>query len=392
MAEARNKQRHQAGCVPYWLVKAGVLGRMSATQLAVYLAICACAKPDLESWPGRAFIARATGRSERTVTRAVQELVELGLLQVERQGVGRSVTTVFRLVSCRAMETLFGPDAPAGWEDEPEKVTKSTNFGGLGKIKGDTLERKTGHLEAEKVTNRPRKGDTPCVPLTGEQKEQQQIQARPKAAEAGTAAAGLGQGERGDGDAAREGGAGERVKGERGGVGLEAREVRRVLEGVGVTEPTLLEFLGREDLPVAVVREVVERCRKRGKGAGVIVLELRQAAVEGLRRRFNTAVSSEAAARADAAQKALEAKRAQEAARDRGEMARRLEGLGAAELAELAAEARRTAPGWMRATLARGDPAVEPVLRREMLRVLQDRDGVVGQIGERFPDSKVAEG
>ena len=87
------------GKVPQAMVFSGAIVGLGRSQLAVYLTLAAHADGrGLSAFPSVRRIARLAGIGERTVQRAVQKLVESGMLRVEIRG-GRHRPNEYTLVS-----------------------------------------------------------------------------------------------------------------------------------------------------------------------------------------------------------------------------------------------------------------------------------------------------
>ena len=222
----------QYGRLPYEVVTSGALASLGRSDWAAYTVIAAhIGGSSWTAFPSLATIARCAGISHRTATRAVARLEKVGLLTIERGG-GRSRFNRYTL--------SLNPDTKDGTVSMHKPGHQDVPFS----------DSKAGQTEDERVTERETKGDNstskPChVGVTRKAEEQNSRKAGPKEAAAGI-----------------------------------DEEVVHALRRAGIGEPTLSELANTSGINPELVNSEVARLNGTDKGTGILVQNLRSAAVK----------------------------------------------------------------------------------------------------------------
>ncbi|MCC5829359.1 MAG: helix-turn-helix domain-containing protein [Phycisphaeraceae bacterium] len=107
----------QFGRIPTQVIATGMLTKLNASDLLIYLAVAAFAGKGWTAEVGNSALMRATGRSERTVRRVVNRLKAKGLLAVKIGG-GRCLTNRYRLLNPVTQDDRVSGDKPGHSEHE----------------------------------------------------------------------------------------------------------------------------------------------------------------------------------------------------------------------------------------------------------------------------------
>ena len=147
----------QFGKIPYALIDAGIVRRMTPADVAVYLVICAHnLRSDWRVWPSFDRIASLTPYTRRSVVRSVARLRALGVIEVESGG-GRGNPNRYRICLQN--------------RDTPVPVSKGD--------RGDTVPGKQGPSGRETGTPESRKGDARVPRMREKEKRRAAIQNLP---------------------------------------------------------------------------------------------------------------------------------------------------------------------------------------------------------------------
>jgi hypothetical protein len=110
--------------LPIAVIDSGGLARLTEGPVKVYVILCRYAKAKtLHAWPSLATVAHLAGISDRAVRKALRVLERAGLI-VTRRGIGRSHTSVYKLVE--------NPDPPNPVSEVEKGNHRSGLLGGKG--------------------------------------------------------------------------------------------------------------------------------------------------------------------------------------------------------------------------------------------------------------------
>lgn len=134
-----------------------------ATRLVV-LCLAEHANDNGVCWPSISTIARETKVSDRQVTRAIQELVNLKEVAIIEKGDGRGKSTIYTITLKDDMVSSFEPQEAQEKGDIPSQKDDICDIkGDILSEKGDTMSPEPSYNHQEPLTE-PSKGDTPLPP------------------------------------------------------------------------------------------------------------------------------------------------------------------------------------------------------------------------------------
>lgn len=131
---------------------------LSASEMRTYLAIALHADANGRCWPAIDRIAELSGAHVKTVGKAISKLKQCGLLQVEKNGGGRSKSNRYRLLNPREPAEVSSSNPPpsdgglsnktsADWSPNPRQMVPQTSA----KRRGEQTREQTNKQQAAPV-------------------------------------------------------------------------------------------------------------------------------------------------------------------------------------------------------------------------------------------------